>query len=295
MKLLLPGVVVLLGFGSAFAEPAGPDRYGDPLPSGAVARLGSLRLFCADDVANVVFTPDGRTVAAVLENGGSQFWEVATGRAALAPADTNFVKEDADRRRNQWQETCGRLHDANPTLTGDDLKLAVVSPDGALIAISSGRQPIRIWDGRTLKELPSWPGQKTERIDSLAFSPDGKALAATSPQFTEIWETGSGKLRHTLPGLGWQSFASTFSPDGKTLGVADGQVVTLWNASNRALLSMNLDILIRSEPWYSRRTDSRSSAGLPTPTGSSIGGTRTLANGWRPGAGTPPRGICGWP
>src|SRR4029077_16149036 len=74
--------------------------------------------------------------------------------------------------------------------------------------------------------------QKKGRIDSLALSPDGKMLAATSPQFTQVWETESGKLLHKLPGLGWQSFGSTFSPDSKILGVADGRVVTLWNAKS---------------------------------------------------------------
>src|SRR5207247_1283342 len=75
MRLLL-GTIVLLAFGSASAEAPHLDRYGDPLPPAAVARLGSLRLLCAADVANVVFTPDARTVAAVLRNGPSQYWEV---------------------------------------------------------------------------------------------------------------------------------------------------------------------------------------------------------------------------
>jgi len=228
MRLLL-GAVVLLGLGIASAETPRLDRYGDPLPPGAVARLGSLRLLCAGDVANVVFTRDGRIVAAVLKDGPSQFWEVATGRAAPAPVDTHFIKEDSERRRKQWQHALRRLRSANPTLADKDVQRAVESPDGLLIATSSRQQPFRIWNGRTLKELPAWPGQTKERTDFLAFSPDGMTLAATSAQFTQVWEVGAGRLRHTLPGLGWQSFASTFSPDGKTLAVADGEVVTLWN------------------------------------------------------------------
>src|SRR5258706_16112918 len=99
------GTFVLLSLGSASAEPPRLDRYGDPLPQGAVARLGSLRLLCAGDVANVVFTPDGRIVAAVPRGGTSQFWEVVTGRAMQAPADTRFVSDDSNRRQKQSQDS----------------------------------------------------------------------------------------------------------------------------------------------------------------------------------------------
>jgi len=75
------------------------------------------------------------------------------------PADTGFIKEDSDRRQKQRQDIARRLRTANTTLTDADLQVAVESPDGALIATSSGQQPIRIWDGRTLKELPTWAGQ----------------------------------------------------------------------------------------------------------------------------------------
>lgn len=232
MRPLL-AAIVLVALGSASAQTPRLDRYGDPLPAGAAARLGSLRLLCAEDVGKVVFTPDGRIVGAVQREREhlTQFWEVATGRAAPAPADTRFIQADAERRRKQWQGCSRRLRDANPTLIDDDVQLGAESPDGSLIVTKSREGPLRIWDGRTLKELPAWSGQTKERMDSLAYASDGKTLAATSPQFTQVWDVGAGKLRHTLPGLGWQSFASTFSPDGKILAVADGQQVTLWNVA----------------------------------------------------------------
>jgi WD40 repeat protein len=228
MKHVL-GTIVLLVLGTAAADPPRADRYGDPLPPGAIARLGSLRLLCADDVANVVFTPDGRVVAAVQRNGPVQFWEAATGKAAPEPADVRFVKEDKERRRDQLQDAARRLRAANPDLTVDDLRVAVPSPDGALIVTSSQQTPFRVWDGRALNELPAWTGRTKDRTTYVAFSPDGKLMAATTWSSTQLWEVGPGRLRHTVPALGAQSFATTFSPDGKTLAVADGNVVTLWD------------------------------------------------------------------
>jgi WD40 repeat protein len=235
-SLIAMAIVASSGREFVAAESPRLDCYGDLLPPGAVARLGSLRLLCADTVTGVAFSPDGRLVVALLQDGKRQFWEVATGRAAAAPADTSFLEEGLKRREKKREAASQRLRAANPTLTDDDLTLAVEAPDGALIATSSRQQPFRIWDGRTLKELPAWPGKQIERTDSLTFAPDGSILAATSPQCTQIWDVKPGKLRHKLPGLGWQSFASTFSPDGKTLAVADGEVVTLWNPATGRVL-----------------------------------------------------------
>jgi WD40 repeat protein len=241
-------VIVVFGSTSAFAETPHLDRYGDPLPPGAIARLGSLRLLCEGDLANVVFSKDGRIVAAVRnapviqffvagrpapaqQDTPSQFWEVATGRAAPAPENKQFINEALDNQRNQWQEISRRLRKANPALKEEELRIAVESPDGSLIATSSRQQHFQIWDGRTLKELPAWSGESQARTDYLAISPDSKLLAATSAGSTQVWEIITGRLRHTLPALGSQSYASTFSPDSKTLAVADGDVVTLWNTA----------------------------------------------------------------
>ena len=142
----LLSAIALLGFGSGLAETPRLDRYGDPLPPGAVARLGSLRLLCEGDLTNVVFARDGRIVAAVrnwtqvwiagrqVGTIPSQFWEVATGRAAPAPENTRFINEALDHQRNQRQEIALRLRTANPTLKEEELQVAVGSPDGVFTA-----------------------------------------------------------------------------------------------------------------------------------------------------------------
>ncbi|HEV2473319.1 MAG TPA: WD40 repeat domain-containing protein, partial [Chthonomonadales bacterium] len=59
-------------------------------------------------------------------------------------------------------------------------------------------------------------------ITSLAFSPDGTALAAGSYRSVMIWNTRTGKPQACLQGLAGPALCLAFSPDGGRLAVAGG-------------------------------------------------------------------------
>src|SRR4051794_15709013 len=77
---------VLMGVAPAAAQPR-LDALGDPLPPGAVARLGTLRLRHPGDAltVRVVFSPDGKLLASLaMPHGESpsvlRLWDAATGQ-----------------------------------------------------------------------------------------------------------------------------------------------------------------------------------------------------------------------
>src|SRR5882672_6180584 len=70
---------------------------------------------------------------------------------------------------------------------------------------------------------------------SVAFSPDGKILAAGGyDRMVKLWDVTSGKQIGTLQGHGAVVFSIAFSPDGKTLASASADgTVKLWNVGEK--------------------------------------------------------------
>lgn len=110
------------------------------------------------------------------------------------------------------------------------------SPDGSLLAAGSEDKTVRIWD-RTGEEVVATLKDHPGAVYALAFSPNGRRLAAASWREIGIWEVGTGNRLATLSGHRNQVWTVAWSPDGALLasGAYDGYV-RLWDAESFALL-----------------------------------------------------------
>src|SRR5438876_10977147 len=73
--------IFLLGLlaSESLAQP-GRDSQGDPLPAGALQRLGTARFRAGYTLAMCAFLPDGKSVLTVDQGFTAIVWEVATGK-----------------------------------------------------------------------------------------------------------------------------------------------------------------------------------------------------------------------
>lgn len=220
-------------------EPATPaphrlDLYGDPLPAGAIARLGTLRFRHGGDVNTVAFLADGKTVVSGSAN-GVRLWEAASGkelrtlpgyRVIVSPDGKTLATLDVNE-----QSTFGRIHliDAvsGKTIRQFDRGLATLtlafSPDGKTLAAAGHRQrnqnQVWLWEVATGNELPSpLMGRRYDTVNRLAFSPDGKTLATSGDRDDSVrfWELATGMEQAVL---GHNGQALAYSPDGKLLAL----------------------------------------------------------------------------
>ena len=74
----------------------------------------------------------------------------------------------------------------------------------------------------------------TERVNDIAFSPDGKQIISGSRDNTvRLWDTETGLLIHTLEGHTRAVYAIAFSPDGKQiLSGSRDSTVRLWDTES---------------------------------------------------------------
>src|SRR5262249_24085186 len=91
------------------------------------------------------------------------------------------------------------------------------------------------WDVTTGTNTATLKGH-TLTVASVAFCPDGKALASGSADLTiRLWDVATGKHTATLPGHTDFIYAVVFSPDGRTLasGAFDGAIQWWWMPAPR--------------------------------------------------------------
>jgi RNA polymerase sigma factor (sigma-70 family) len=233
------------------AEVARVDAYGDPLPPGAVARLGTLRLRQGSYVSCLAIAPGGQTVASGgLEDGVLRLWDAASGKEHPAP-DAGYVSWVSFAPDGKTMASNGGLWDV---ATGKNickfamlLEGAAYAPDSKTFAIAStdgaggAGSFVSLWDVATGKTIRTFtvepfeddPAAQPIGCQKLAYAPDGKTLAlARQGKAVRLWDVASGKEISAFDHPD-NVYAVAYAPDNKTLATAGkDKTVRLWDLAS---------------------------------------------------------------
>jgi WD40 repeat protein len=233
------------------------DRYGDPLPEGALARLGTLRLRHPGGISSLAYSPDGKMLAVfTFDFGGYRglgwseklkravhIWDPRTGKrihrldSSLRAEPCLAFSGDGKRLLGIGRQDC-TLWD---TLTGKTLEVprgigpglyAAASPDGTTVALAGLKslRSLSMTDDNEIRpfEMPENP------VFNMVFSKNGATLAgfftnSKGPYGVCLWEAGTGRRLHKLPPE-TMGTRLAFTPDGKILATSgiNGPVL-LWD------------------------------------------------------------------
>jgi WD40 repeat protein len=198
-------------------------RYGCEDFTVGVASPGFLRTLSEDEynVNAIAFSPDGKTLASAAELWGNvpaiKLWDVGSGTLLRSLSGGK-----------------GYLF----------FSLAF-SPDGKTLASGSADETVKLWDVATGTLLRTISGPEGD-VDSVAFSPDGRMIAAARGPVpgtkdynaVQLWDAATGTLVRSLSGYTNDNvcqrwvMSAAFSPDGKTLACGSGdKTILLWDVT----------------------------------------------------------------
>ncbi|WP_164016827.1 WD40 repeat domain-containing protein [Pyxidicoccus trucidator] len=253
---------------TVFLTESTPERRNiqlwDPGTRQPLAQLAPEDSLGLPDMKVFAFSSDGRHIATGEAYATVRLWDATTGkelrllRHGPESADRPYAPIHAlafsgdgqllitvasDQKVRVWDVATGKRSSSFATRKPSNFHQ--FSSDGRFLAAWTGEDArsnrYSVWDVDSGKQLKQLKGQRS-RVHELAFSPDGRRLAACSGHHldsnfaAQVWEVASGEELANLQ-LDWIK-SLTFSPDGQRLFTSGGPG-QLWElATGKPLLTI---------------------------------------------------------
>lgn len=195
-------------------------------------------------VGDVAYAPDGKTIATAsrllggantVMAGSVQFWSAPWHVATLAvPTSGRVARLDMVREPEPTFAIEKHLL-AAPVRGGYHVWTVAFSPDSRTVAVGTDAGGVLLWE-RTSGESPRRLPMRAA-VMGMAFSADGRLLAAIEGKRVHVWEPGAGKTVGTLEGHGKRVTCLAFAPGAGAgrppllVSGSEDETVRLWDAA----------------------------------------------------------------
>jgi WD40 repeat protein len=198
------------------------------------------------NLRSLAFSPDGRQLLTAGDN-TAVLWDLSTGfeirafyghaanvnSASFAPSGRQILTSGDDHTVRIWDVATGqeltRLTETEDRFASS----AVFSPDGKLVLTGDTMGNITLWDLSSKNKLLSLRAAEASNqllTTAVAFSPDGKKIAAASRNVAQLWDTLSGRELRRFLSHNYPINCIVFSRDGRFLLTgSNDKTARLWD------------------------------------------------------------------
>jgi dipeptidyl aminopeptidase/acylaminoacyl peptidase len=234
-----------------------------PMPSSrapAVSEMTRLSIYSghSSEVHNVVWSPDGKSITSVSQDGIMQVWDAITAKTfftytglraqiyavsvlinrkfaiAMSLDKTIQVLLNLDVSQSSMIYAPRRSSGGNLiTYSGhsDTVQAITWSPNGKYIASGGNDKTVQVWDAISRQKVSIYTGH-SQPIHAIAWSPDGTSIASgSSDALVQIWDSTEGDTILSYQKHSAQLTAIAWSPDGASIASGShDRIMHIWNA-----------------------------------------------------------------
>jgi WD40 repeat protein len=187
-----------------------------------------------NEVTRVAFSQDGQFALTGDYNGVFQLWDTTDGKeirsflghtrevnsTVFSPDGRSILIGSDDKAVRLWDTGTGQQIRQFAGVRG------VFSPDGlSVLTAGIAEWTAQLWDAASGKQIRSLVGQVEEGsdvygVESVGFSGDGRFAVTQQNLSVRVWDTATGNLLHSFPGMHSYVSSVDICPDGRNVAVS---------------------------------------------------------------------------